>query len=194
MISSLESLVVEHPYREQLWTQLITAYYAAERQSDALDAYRRLNAVLVEDLGIGPGPTVRALHERILRQEVLDVRRAAMTAASSAARTLDRPSASSGHGLTARLRAPSGQVHPVNGAATRIGRLADNDVVLDDADVSRHHAVVSDTGTAFVITDLRSSNGVYVDGSRVRGSVVLADRDRIQICGHEFTFEIAARQ
>lgn len=190
VIGPLESLVVEHPFREQLWTQLITAYYAAERQSDALDAYRRLNSALVEELGIGPGPTVRALHERILRQEVLDVRRAAMTAASAAARTLDRPGTSTGQVTVARLRAPSGQVYPVNGSATRIGRLADNDVVLDDADVSRHHAVLSDTGTAFVITDLRSSNGVFVGGSRVRGSVMLADRDRIRICGHEFTFEI----
>jgi SARP family transcriptional regulator, regulator of embCAB operon len=90
----------------------------------------------------------------------------------------------------ARLRAQSGQLHPLSGAATRIGRLADNDVVLDDAEVSRHHAVVSDTGTSFVITDLRSANGVYVHGRRIRGSVALADGDRIRICHHEFVFEI----
>lgn len=186
MISALEALAAEHPYREQLWAQLITAYYASERQSDALDAYRRLNAALVADLGVGPGPSIRALHERILRQEVLDVRRAAMTAAQ----TLDRRSTVTGSRTAARLRTPSGEVHPVNGAATRIGRLADNDVVLDDLDVSRHHAVVSDTGTAFVVTDLRSSNGVYVDGSRVRGSVMLADGDLLRICDHEFVFEI----
>ncbi len=53
-------------------------------------------------------------------------------------------------------------MYPLIGAATRIGRLADNDVVLDDAEVSRHHAVISDTGTSFVITDLRSANGVHV--------------------------------
>jgi pSer/pThr/pTyr-binding forkhead associated (FHA) protein len=82
-------------------------------------------------------------------------------------------------------------VYPLIGAATRIGRLADNDVVLDDAEVSRHHAVVSDTGTSFVITDLRSANGVFVHGHRIRGSVALADNDRIRICDHEFVFEIA---
>ena len=80
--------------------------------------------------------------------------------------------------------------HPLTGAATRVGRLADNDVVLDDADVSRHHAVVSDTGSGFVIIDLPSANGVYVRGRRIRGSVALADRDRIRICQHEFVFEI----
>src|ERR1700757_2197969 len=61
VISELEALTVEHPYREPLWAQLITAYYLAERQSDALEAYRRLRATLSEDLGIEPGPTLRTL-------------------------------------------------------------------------------------------------------------------------------------
>jgi DNA-binding SARP family transcriptional activator len=193
VVGTLEGLAVEHPYREPLWAQLITAYYLAERQSDALDAYRRLQATLSEDLGIEPGPTIRTLHERILRQEVLDVRRAALTAASASVRTLDRRVTTDGRHPAARLRATSGQVHPLTGAATRIGRFADNDVVLDDGDVSRHHAVVSDTGAGFVITDLRSANGVYVADRRIRGTVVLADRDSVRICSHEFVFEIAPR-
>ncbi|WP_029116630.1 FHA domain-containing protein [Mycobacterium sp. URHB0044] len=97
-----------------------------------------------------------------------------------------------GRPAMARLRAPSGDVHPLVGAATRIGRLPDNDVVLDDAEVSRHHAVVSDTGASFVITDLRSANGVYVQGHRIRGSVVLGDGDRMRIGHLEFVFEIEA--
>jgi SARP family transcriptional regulator, regulator of embCAB operon len=190
VVGTLEGLVVGHPYREPLWAQLITAYYLAERQSDALDAYRRLKTTLAEDLGIEPGPTIRALHERILRQEVLDVRRAALTAASATVRTLDRSVTRDGQHAAAHLRASSGRVHPLTGAATRIGRLADNDVVLDDGDVSRHHAVVSDTGAGFVITDLRSANGVYVGDRRIRGTVVLTDGDRVRICSHEFVFEI----
>jgi DNA-binding SARP family transcriptional activator len=190
VISALEGHTAEHPYREPLWAQLITAYYLAERQSDALDAYRRLKTALSEDLGIEPGPTIRALHARILRQEVLDVRRAAITAAAS---TLGRRDTATGRPAVARLHAQSGQVYPLTGAATRIGRLADNDVVLDDAEVSRHHAVVSDTGTGFVITDLRSANGVHVQDRRIRGSVALTDRDRIRICHHEFVFELEPR-
>jgi pSer/pThr/pTyr-binding forkhead associated (FHA) protein len=151
-----------------------------------------LKTALAEDLGVEPGPTIRALHERILRQEVLDVKRAALTAASAAASTLDRRTTATGRTAVARLRALSGQNYLI-GAATRIGRLADNDVVLDDAEVSRHHAAVSDTGTVFVITDLRSANGVYVQGRRIRGSVALADCDRIRICDHEFVFEIQPR-
>jgi SARP family transcriptional regulator, regulator of embCAB operon len=60
VIGELESLTAEHPHREPLWAQLITAYYLAERQSDALNAYRRLRATLADDLGIDPGPTLPA--------------------------------------------------------------------------------------------------------------------------------------
>ena len=77
VISELETLTTDHPYREPLWAQLMTAYYLADRQSDALDAYRRLRDTLAEDLGVDPGPTVRALHQRILRQQPLDVWNAA---------------------------------------------------------------------------------------------------------------------
>jgi SARP family transcriptional regulator, regulator of embCAB operon len=185
LIGELEALVTDHPYREPLWTQLITAYYLAERQSDALDAFQRLKTTLA---GIDPGPTVRALHERILRQEPLNVRQAAQTTAVHAindigARTVVGPPTE-----VAGLRWPSGHVHPLVAVATRIGRLPDNDIVLDDPNVSRHHAVIIDTGTNFVITDLRSSNGVEINDERIRGTATLMQNDVIRIGHHEFTF------
>jgi SARP family transcriptional regulator, regulator of embCAB operon len=50
--------------------------------------------------------------------------------------------------------------------------------------------MIVDTGNSFVVTDLRSANGVYLAGKRIRGSATLADSDRIRISDHEFTFEI----
>ena len=94
----------------------------------------------------------------------------------------------------ANLRSAAGHSFPLRAAATRIGRLDDNDIVLADANVSRHHAVIIDTGTSFVITDLRSANGVDVGGQRIRGTATLAHGDRIRICDHQFTFEIAPQQ
>ena len=190
VIGELEALTAEHPYREPLWGQLITAYYLIERQSDALEAYHRLKTTLADDLGIDPGPTVRALYERILRQEPLDVKMAARTTASDTVVTLDQRTAVNEKSAYALLRDSYGRTHPLLAAAMRIGRLTDNDVVLDDANVSRHHAVIIDTGTSFVITDLRSANGVEVQHQRIRGSTTLTDGDRIRICHHEFTFEI----
>jgi pSer/pThr/pTyr-binding forkhead associated (FHA) protein len=81
--------------------------------------------------------------------------------------------------------------YPLRGTVTRTGRLAENDIVLDDDTVSRYHAVIVDTGNTLVITDLRSANGVDVGEQRIRGSATLTEGDRICICGHEITFEIA---
>jgi DNA-binding SARP family transcriptional activator len=191
VIAELESLIVEHPYREPLWAQLITAYYLAERQSDALDAYRRLKTTLAEDLGIDPGPAVRGLHERILRQEPLDVKQSAKVTAQTLATRFEQHSWVNTPSNPAHLRDASGRCYPLQAVATGIGRFADNDIVLDDPRVSRRHAVIIDTGTGFVINDLRSANGVEVQDQRIRGSAPLAPGDVIRIGGHRFIFGIA---
>jgi len=190
IISELEALTSEQPYREPLWAQLITAYYLMERQYDALEAYRRLKTTLADELGIDPGPTLRALHERILRQEPLDVKRVARATAKRAVATLARGTSASSQSAVAHLRDGSGHLYPLRGAIVRIGRLADNDIVIDDAMVSRYHAMIVDTGTSFVVTDLRSANGVTLADNRIRGSATLVDGDRIRIGDHEFTFEL----
>jgi SARP family transcriptional regulator, regulator of embCAB operon len=190
IISQLEALAAEDPYHEPLWAQLITAYYLAERQYDALEAYRRLKTTLADDLGIDPGPTLRDLHDRMLRQEPLHVREIARATAKRAAATLKQRTRASAQSAVAQLRDSSGRVHSLRGAATRIGRLPDNDIVLDDAMVSRYHAMIVDTGASFVITDLRSANGVHVGDKRIQSSVTLAHGARIRISEYEFTFEI----
>jgi SARP family transcriptional regulator, regulator of embCAB operon len=193
VIGELEVLTAEHPYREPLWAQLITAYYVTERQSDALGAYRRLKTALAEGLGIDPGPTVSTLHERILRQEPLVAKQGAALTTRKRGVFAPEPTTSSivlPQSAVGRLRDQNGRHYPLTGAITRIGRFTDNDIVLDDTDVSRHHAVITDTGTGYVMTDLRSTNGVEVQGHRVRGSATLADGDRIRIGGYDLIFEI----
>jgi len=193
VISQLEMLAAEHPYHEPLWAQLITAYYLSERQSEALGAFSRLKAILAGDLGVDPGPRVCELQARILRQEPLDVKKAAMRTAERAVTSMQLRTVGHLESATALLRDASGRSYPLCAAATTIGRLADNDIVLDDASVSRHHAVIIDTGTNFVVSDLRSANGVWVRQRRIRGSAMLADGDRIGISDHEFTLEIGPR-
>jgi SARP family transcriptional regulator, regulator of embCAB operon len=191
VIGELEALVAKHPYCEPLWAQLITAYYVAERQSDALKAYGRLKQVLADELGIDPGPTIESLHMRILRQERLDAKQVAKT---TAARTLTSAhTALRRNPAVAALRDAAGRRYPLQAPVMRIGRLADNDIVLDDEEVSRHHAVIIDTGSSFMITDLRSANGVSVQGRPLQFSASLTDGDHISICGYEFTFELERR-
>lgn len=68
-VSDLQRLTAEHPLRERLWGRLITALYAADRQAEALDAYRRCAELLRDELGIDPGPELRDLEQAVLRQD-----------------------------------------------------------------------------------------------------------------------------
>ena len=54
-----------------------------------------------------------------------------------------------------------------------IGRAKDNDIVIADGGVSRYHARLHWRGDHWVLEDLGSSNGTFVDGRRINGPVVL---------------------
>jgi DNA-binding response OmpR family regulator len=62
-----------------------------------------------------------------------------------------------------------------------IGRWEDNDVVVDDRWVSRHHAQVRREEGGYVIRDLDSKNGTFVNGQRIAVPTPLADGDEIQM-------------
>ena len=67
-----------------------------------------------------------------------------------------------------------------------IGRLDTNDIVLDDYKVSREHAVLKFSGTEFMLLDLASTQGTYVNGKRIDRSIVDFG-DKIQIVNHELS-------
>ncbi|TDU86806.1 DNA-binding SARP family transcriptional activator [Kribbella voronezhensis] len=70
VVAELTGLTREHPLRERFWSQLMLALYRGGRQADALAAYRRLAALLAEELGVDPGTEVRQLHQAILTGDV----------------------------------------------------------------------------------------------------------------------------
>ncbi|MEU4425530.1 BTAD domain-containing putative transcriptional regulator [Actinoplanes sp. NPDC024001] len=67
LCAELSVLVGQHPTREPLRAQLMTALHRAGRAADALAVYRQGREILVEELGIEPGPELSRLHEAILR-------------------------------------------------------------------------------------------------------------------------------
>lgn len=69
LVTTLEALVQEHPYRESLRAHLMLALYRSGRQADALEAYRRARLALVDELGIEPGPELQQLQQAILRHD-----------------------------------------------------------------------------------------------------------------------------
>ena len=69
LVPELEALVIEHPFRERLWSALIIALYRSGRQADALDAFQRARAILGDELGVDPGPELRAVEAKVLAQD-----------------------------------------------------------------------------------------------------------------------------
>jgi DNA-binding SARP family transcriptional activator len=69
LVGELEALSREHPVRERLTALLMLALYRSGRQAEALEAYQRARASLVDELGIDPSRTLRDLHQAILRQD-----------------------------------------------------------------------------------------------------------------------------
>src|SRR4029453_10029504 len=61
--------VEEHPFREQLWGQLMLALYRSGRQADALESFQEARGVLEEQLGLEPGPELRRVQEAILTHD-----------------------------------------------------------------------------------------------------------------------------
>ena len=68
-ITEVESLVQRFPLREHVRALQMLALYRAGRQSEALGAYQAARQALAAELGIDPGPELRALEEAILRQD-----------------------------------------------------------------------------------------------------------------------------
>jgi predicted ATPase/DNA-binding SARP family transcriptional activator len=79
LVPELEDLITAYPLRESLRASQMLALYRAGRQAEALRAYTAAREVLGEELGIEPGPELRALEESILMQD--PELRAAATAA-----------------------------------------------------------------------------------------------------------------
>jgi len=69
LVPELEGLVEQEPLSERPRGQLMRALYRCGRQAEALEHYRTGRALLVEELGIEPGPALQELERAILRQE-----------------------------------------------------------------------------------------------------------------------------
>jgi WD40 repeat protein/DNA-binding SARP family transcriptional activator/class 3 adenylate cyclase len=84
LVSEIETLLADEPFRERRWGQLIVALYRSGRQRDALGAYQRARRLLADELGIEPGPDLHRLEAAVLAQDPsLEVLRPVPTATTA---------------------------------------------------------------------------------------------------------------
>jgi PAS domain-containing protein len=73
------------------------------------------------------------------------------------------------------------------GPRTSIGRVPDNEICVPTPSISRKHAVIALTPDGYVLTDLESGNGTFVNDQRIKMSK-LKDGDRIRLGNRDFVF------
>lgn len=73
------------------------------------------------------------------------------------------------------------QAFPLHKNLLTIGRAEDNDIVINDAEISRHHARLTWQGNNWVIEDLGSSNGTYINGQRISGPTILVPGAQLRL-------------
>lgn len=83
--------------------------------------------------------------------------------------------------------------HSLQGAAVSIGRASDCSIPIKDRYLSRKHAEIIAIGATWVLKDLGSANGTYLNGSRVERDEELKPGDRIRLGDTEIVFEASER-
>jgi hypothetical protein len=71
---------------------------------------------------------------------------------------------------------------------TTVGRHPEADIFLDDVTVSRRHSDFLRDGTGFVVKDLGSLNGTYLNGERITDTARLSDGSEVQVGKFRLTF------
>lgn len=131
-VGDLEALVAEQPLRERRWAQLVTALGMSGRQAEALRAFQRARAMLADELGLEPGPELRAAEAAVLAAD-------AGAVTTRAAGDRDGPN---NRGVPVRL-----------GLDPDLGALSDRRSVIDDCRVAADEAR-ADGDFAAVVTHI----------------------------------------
>ena len=162
LIPELEQLIADHPFDERLRGQLMVVLYRAGRQTDALAVFAATRRLLVEDLGVEPGPELRDLEHRILRHDddlgVVPLRHRAAAPLQRGHQTTNLP-------------------HPVNSFVGRDVELAEVHRLLGE------HRLVTLTGaggtgkTRLAIEACRRLIGEHADGLWLAELAPVADGD-----------------
>jgi DNA-binding SARP family transcriptional activator/tetratricopeptide (TPR) repeat protein len=165
VVPEAEALLAEEPLREERWRLLALALYRSHRQGDALAALRRARERLADELGVDPGPALRALEAEVLAQSP------ALDAPAPPART----AATSGRGATQGSGPVPSQRRPPTGPrlVDREGELAELRTALAEVLAGQGRTAVIEGPAGIGKTSLMA---VVRDEARAAGATVLGAR------------------
>lgn len=92
--------------------------------------------------------------------------------------------------LTAISGSAFGQRIELDKARMVMGRHPECEITLDSGAVSRQHACITNPGHAFMLEDLKSRNGTFLNGHLIAEPTRLNDGDLLRICDLEFSFHL----
>lgn len=193
---SVRRVIVPHSYRVFLNPNDLSAFSSRLRTEVEREMANYLSELATErHFTLLEHPKVTMAEEAAVpRHTIQVVVEAADANASSATQVM-----SATHQMQANSQAPRRAallletdqgVHPIPLESTlmTIGRGLNNDVILEDTRVSRHHAQVQYKTRRFWLTDLKSTNGTYVNGERIT-EADLRNGDVVSLGGLELTFQ-----
>ncbi len=93
--------------------------------------------------------------------------------------------------MVATLTADDGTMHPLLEETSTVGRTPANTIALRDVSVSAKHAQVVRTAEGFVIEDVGSRNGTFVNSEKLTEKRLLADGDLVRLGKIILTFNLA---
>ncbi|GAB7041032.1 MULTISPECIES: BTAD domain-containing putative transcriptional regulator [Catenuloplanes] len=140
-VPSLRAHTADAPLREEAWHLLATALYRTGRQGDALAALRTARDTLADQLGVDPGPRLRALESAILTQDpnlenpstVRPVARIVPTPTTRRAPSTPEPRATSPAHPAGHAAEPVGHVERAGRVPGFVGRAAEKERLVDAA-------------------------------------------------------------
>ncbi len=83
--------------------------------------------------------------------------------------------------LVVRAGGVIGTAYALESAEIHIGRDAQNDIVIAEADISRRHARLTRQGDGYILEDLGSTNGTFVNGQRLSAPYALRPGDEVRL-------------
>ena len=168
------------PFNSRSLPKLIDAIYRGEKQSPRAlrpEVDADLEAIVLK--AMHPRHDQRyesareffeALEEYSVRQPVGTTAKVAAQAAMAASAAASAPPSAGSHSsqwALVNVKNDSNEKHPIHGDSVMVGRDRTCAIVLSHPAVSRRHARITLSGSSFVLEDLKSANGTYVNNTRV---------------------------